>query len=490
MSSSKPPKYQKRDNPNSDFCCVPKCAVSGKFNSTVSFHHIPKDETLRKLWMRNVRRENLVVKRTTTVCSRHFVSTDVIQGGRRHLREGAVPVLFAWNDYSLPAASVWERRPRPEDEGTEKENMDVELLLQCHDYDAKPEPSALDIAYEKIETQQLLIEELQKRLEEVTLKQSFGLERFSASDDDIRFYTRFASYRHLQAFWRQIEPATSRIVRVGTQPSTFSTTEAPVTAADPSRQTCRCLPLIDELFLFLVYLSLGLTEKDLADRFNIHQTAVSRIIKSWVHFLYTLLGAVRIWMSPEEIRATMPSVFSKYSDTQVIIDHTELRCQMPSSLLVQSETFSQCKSHTTMKGMIGVSPHGAVTFVSSLYPGSVSDKELFRQSEIIPLLDKDMAVMVDEGFRIDDLVPCKVHRLLCDKSHLSHDEVLVTQDFAQLRMHVDKIIQRIKGIKLFDSVIPLSISGSINQLFAVACLLTNYQNKPLVKAWAKELTLC
>lgn len=203
MPRSKPPKYQKRDNPNSSFCCVPKCAVSGKFNSIVSFHNIPKDETLRKLWMRNVRRENLVVKKTTTVCSRHFVSTDVIQGGRRHLREGAVPVLFAWNDYSLPAASVWERRrPRPEDEGIEKENMDVELLLQCHDYDAKPEPSALDIAYEKIEAQQLLIEELQNRLEEVTLKQSFGLERFSASDDDIRFYTRyvFVSYDSYLAY--------------------------------------------------------------------------------------------------------------------------------------------------------------------------------------------------------------------------------------------------------------------------------------------------
>ena len=190
---SKPVKYQKRDNPNSDFCCVPQCAMSGKFNSTVSFHHFPKEETIRKIWIRNVRRDNLVIKRTTTVCSRHFVSTDVIQGGRRRLKEGAVPVLFAWNNYSLPAVrpSVWERTQRPEDESTEEEEMDVELLLQCHDYDAKPEPSSLDIACEKIEAQQQVIEELQKRLAEVTLKQSFGLERFLASDDDIRFYTRY-----------------------------------------------------------------------------------------------------------------------------------------------------------------------------------------------------------------------------------------------------------------------------------------------------------
>ncbi|KAI4871538.1 hypothetical protein NFI96_025907, partial [Prochilodus magdalenae] len=66
--------------------------------------------------------------------------------------------------------SVWERTLRPEDES--------------------PEEITMDVACEKIEPQQLLTEELRNRLNEITLKQSFGLERFLASDDDIRFYTR------------------------------------------------------------------------------------------------------------------------------------------------------------------------------------------------------------------------------------------------------------------------------------------------------------
>lgn len=109
--------------------------------------------------------------------------------------------------------------------------------------------------------------------------------------------------------------------------------------------------MIDELFL-LVYLSLGLKEKDLDDRFNIQQSTVSRIIKTWVSFLYTLLGAVEKWLSPEMIRTTMPSVFGKYSDTQVIVDCMTVRCQMPSSLLLQIEMFSQYKLHTTLKEML------------------------------------------------------------------------------------------------------------------------------------------
>lgn len=71
-----------------------------------------------------------------------------------------------------------------------EEDVDVEVLLQCHDYHVRPEPAALDTACE-IEAQRLWIEELRKRLKEVSLKQSFGLERFSASDDNIRFYTRY-----------------------------------------------------------------------------------------------------------------------------------------------------------------------------------------------------------------------------------------------------------------------------------------------------------
>lgn len=245
---------------------------------------------------------------------------------------------------------------------------------------------------------------------------------------------------------------------------------------------------IDEFFLFMVHLSVGLTQRDLAHRFNIHQSTVSRIITTWANFLYTVLGSVRIWMSEEEVKAHLPNEFQDYPDTQVVIDCTELRCQTPSSLLLQSEVFSTYKSHCTFKGLIGMAPHGAITFVSSLYAGSVSDKELFKQSGIVSLLKPGMAIMVDKGFLVDDCVPCKVYRpaYLSKREQMSADEVRETQSIARLRVHVERLIRRVKQHKLFDTVIPLSITGSINQLYTVACLLVNYQNGPLVKAWAKD----
>lgn len=95
--------------------------------------------------------------------------------------------------------------------------------------------------------------------------------------------------------------------------------------------------------------------------------------QSWANFLYTVLGALGIWLDEETVKAHMLDVFQYYSDTKVILDCTELRCQTPNSLLLQSEVSSTYKSHCTFKGLIGMAPHGAVTFVSSLYEGIISD---------------------------------------------------------------------------------------------------------------------
>ena len=44
----------------------------------------------------------------------------------------------------------------------------------------------------------------------------------------------------------------------------------------------RKLPAIDEFLLTMMNLRLGLLEHDLADRFGISQTTVSRILNSWI----------------------------------------------------------------------------------------------------------------------------------------------------------------------------------------------------------------
>ena len=81
---------------------------------------------------------------------------------------------------------------------------------------------------------------------------------------------------------------------------------------------------------------------------------------------------------------------------------------MPSSLLLNSEFFSAYENHTTLKGLVGISPSGAITFISQLYTGSISDREIVERSGILDLPFKGDSVMADKGFTVSDILPLGV----------------------------------------------------------------------------------
>ncbi len=109
-----------------------------------------------------------------------------------------------------------------------------------------------------------------------------------------------------------------------------------------------------ELFLVLTRLRLGLLLQDIAHRFNISPTSVSRVFKTWIPFLHQRLCAFSIWPSRKFIDDNMPSCFKQV---------------YPKTCRSQSITFSSYKNHNTAKGLIGISPNGYPSFVSSLYAG-------------------------------------------------------------------------------------------------------------------------
>ena len=139
----------------------------------------------------------------------------------------------------------------------------------------------------------------------------------------------------------------------------------------------RTLTPSDEFFLVMCRLRQGFAEMHLAHLFKSSQSTVSRIFISWINFMYLKLGQINIWPSRKVVDESMPEAFKeKYTSTRVIIDCTEVRCQMPSSLLLNSELFSSYKNHTTLKALEGISPKGSMTFIGQLYTGSMSDKEI------------------------------------------------------------------------------------------------------------------
>ena len=88
---------------------------------------------------------------------------------------------------------------------------------------------------------------------------------------------------------------------------------------------------------------------------------------------------------------------------------------------------------------MGISSDGVITFVSSLFPGRISDKELTRRSGILDFLKPGDSVMADHGFDIEEdmyIVLCEA-LFLRGKGQLSEKELITTRHIASLQIHVE-----------------------------------------------------
>ena len=175
----------------------------------------------------------------------------------------------------------------------------------------------------------------------------------------------------------------------------------------------------------------------------------------------------------------MPASFKrKYKSTRVIIDCTEIFIQKSSSLINQSLTFSNYKHHNTLKFLVGITPNGVISFVSDAWGGRVSDGQLTEECGILDLLEPGDSVMADKGFTISNLLKDRKCHLNIppfrgSNEQFSTEDVYRTQEIAQLRIHVERSIGRIKNFHIFDGTLPLSIAPLASKIFQVCSWLTN-----------------
>ena len=241
--------------------------------------------------------------------------------------------------------------PKPLEDALVEEIVSVRKVVGT----LENEKASLTLALEK---QKMELNNLNIKLE----KHKFCLQRFAGSDEDIRFYTGFPNYSTLTSFYEFLLPAAAQLNYWGSDNSDNRTEEK----HGPHR---RVQP-IDELFMVLYRLRCDALEKDMADRFGVSVSSVSRTLNTWINFYHTL-KQLPIWPSSKVVKDTMPVCFKdQYPDTRVILDCTGLFIEMPSSFHAQSQTYSCYKSHNTAKGLIGIAPNGFVSFISRSIWGS------------------------------------------------------------------------------------------------------------------------
>ena len=229
----------------------------------------------------------------------------------------------------------------------------------------------------------------------------------------------------------------------------------------------------EQFILTLVRTRKGFDVKFLADTFGISPAQVSRIYNTWITFLSQELSFLVPWPSRSELKKSLPKRFKGKENVRIIIDCLELFIQKPKIPSSQKITWSSYKHWNTAKLLVGITP----SFIPPLWTGSVSDKEIVRQSGLLNLLEEGDAVMADKGFLVRDILAFKKVHLVspayCRGARLPAKGTTHTRRVASLRTHVERNILKLKQFRILSGVITLLLKPMLDRIIFICAALSN-----------------
>ena len=347
--------------PSHDHCCVVGCKNRRKDRPELSFHIFPEDLELRAKWIQACKREEGIhfsVTGNTVVCSEHFKEKDFFSAipgmatKTRRRKPGTVPSVFT---FRVPVPD----RPSPAERRAAAAARHYELELQPPPA-KKPKRGESEQEFElrcRLEKADAQVQELEHTVavlreeNRVLRTQVFRFENIKCDSEELSFLTG-VNKSTWDVLWDFLKPSDNNVLSAHTSAAMDKGRKVA-----PGRGRKSALSLEDQLLVTLMGLRLGRLEQELAYMFNVDAGTISRVFNKWINFLYMRLEMIPIWPEWADVEKTMPETFkTSYPDTFLIIDATELRCERPSSLSLQSQHYSSYKSHTTLKGLVGIVP--------------------------------------------------------------------------------------------------------------------------------------
>ncbi|XP_070390976.1 uncharacterized protein [Dermacentor albipictus] len=245
--------------------------------------------------------------------------------------------------------------------------------------------------------------------------------------------------------------------------------------------------LPNKLLIFLFKMKHGVPFSAIAVIFGIHKTTAARTFHA---VLGTLAGATRKWIYKphmQVIRDTRPECFKvNYPDCTLIVDCTEVRTETPSEVRQQHVLYSTYKSGFTLKFLVAIAPSGLIVFKSKSYGGRCSDTQIVLESGFLEIIGQHDVILADKGFPgILAGVAGKSAVLIMPpfstgNQPFSPAELQETYNVAQVRVHVERVIQRIKTHGILEHRIPVSLIPAMSEIFHMCCILANLQS-PIIQ---------
>ena len=238
----------------------------------------------------------------------------------------------------------------------------------------------------------------------------------------------------------------------------------------------------------LMKLRLNLGDQDLGYRFGVNQSTISRYFKKWIDVMHVWLSPLVKWPSREELIKIMPMEFRKnFKQCVVIIDCFEIFIERPTNLKARAQTWSNYKHHNTVKFLIGISPQGAISFISKGWGGRVSDVHLTENCGILDKLLPGDLILADGGFNIHEsaglfCAQVKIPPFTKGKNQLSKTEADNSRQLSRVRIHVERVIGVVRQkFTILESTLPINLImctpqediSAIDKVVTICCALCN-----------------
>lgn len=193
-----------------------------------------------------------------------------------------------------------------------------------------------------------------------------------------------------------------------------------------------------------------------------------------------------VWPEKDAIRRYTPDCFKRFRNCCSIIDCTEIFIQRPLGLNTRAQTWSNYKNTNTIKYLVSCTLAGAVNFISSGWGGRVSDKEITLKSGYLDYLEHGDVVLADRGFQLDQEfvtrgAHLKVPAFTRGKSQISRADVDRSRKIANVGIHIERIVGRLRKFNILNTVIPIKQVDLMDNVMVAIAGIVNLNRSAMKK---------
>ena len=286
-------------------CCAVDCTNRFTKGSGVGFFVFPADLTRRKRWIQAISRDKWEPKSHDRLCGEHFVNG---HPSKEPTNVDYIPTVFKDRKRrpSAPTDDLDRSRrsvKRQKCKETEEEVRDCALALvdlsACDSIALVKEEEVGSILNESVTEENVqLVKQVYDLQQQVLLSSNAlcpspsMLNLIENKDGKTRFYTGLPNYEVFQVLVTNFEP---KVIRARLWQGRRTKDD------DNDMETGRKskLSVAEELLAVLMRLRLGLLLQDIADRFGVSVSTMSRIFTTWIRLLSVELR--QLFLGPHEI---------------------------------------------------------------------------------------------------------------------------------------------------------------------------------------------